>query len=231
MAEPVFRITDLEGYEYLSGNPIATNTLWEEPDWLADSVTQVIDLVSGWNLISTYIDAEESYNQSIGSFASGHSIVDLFDPIVDKVIIVKNSMGSAYLPEYNFNGIGNVSNGQGYQVKVTEACSITLVGLPLTSDGGANLGMTIDLVQGWNLVGVPISTNGSYSYDVAAIYEPLTDIDQLIIVKDNFGSAYMPQWNFNGIGPLVSGQGYQLKVTEACSIEITTGTLVAVTPH
>ena len=34
------------------------------------------------------------------------------------LIIVKNYNGLAYLPEFNFNGIGNMVPGQGYQIKV-----------------------------------------------------------------------------------------------------------------
>ena len=33
-------------------------------------------------------------------------------------MIVKDNLGMAYLPEYDFNGIGNMLAGQGYQVKV-----------------------------------------------------------------------------------------------------------------
>jgi len=39
-------------------------------------------------------------------------------------------------------------------------------------------------------------------------------IDILVIAKDNDGNAYLPEWNFNGLGNLIGGYGYQLKVTE-----------------
>ena len=38
-------------------------------------------------------------------------VVDAFLPIVDKVIAAKDNNGSVYLPEYNFNGIGNFTVG------------------------------------------------------------------------------------------------------------------------
>ena len=37
----------------------------------------------------------------------------------------------------------------------------------------------------------------------------------LIIAKDYNGAAYLPEWNFNGIGDMVPGQGYQLKTSNA----------------
>jgi hypothetical protein len=39
--------------------------------------------------------------------------------------------------------------------------------------------------------------------------------DNIIILKDNNGKAYMPEFGFNGIGDLSPGLGYQIKVTEA----------------
>ena len=34
----------------------------------------------------------------------------------------------------------------------------------------------------------------------------------IIIVKDVMGMAYLPEWGFNGIGDMVAGQGYQIKL-------------------
>ena len=66
----------------------------------------------------------------------------------------------------------------------------------------------LELAQGWNMFG--------YS-----CYEPMdvTDAfslieDKVFIVKDNFGSAYWPEFGFNGIGDLIRNQGYQIKTTE-----------------
>ena len=37
----------------------------------------------------------------------------------------------------------------------------------------------------------------------------------VIIAKDNNGEAYLPEWNFNGIGDFTPGFGYQLKISES----------------
>jgi len=69
--------------------------------------TIYIDLVEGWNMIGyTNIQAQD--------------LVGSFDEITEIIEIVKNNAGSVYLPEYNFNGIGDLIPGQGYQIKVTE---------------------------------------------------------------------------------------------------------------
>ena len=39
-------------------------------------------------------------------------------------------------------------------------------------------------------------------------------INHLIIAKDGFGNAYLPEWNFNGLGDLKLGFGYQIKIAE-----------------
>lgn len=47
-------------------------------------------------------------------------VTDAFTEIVDKVVIVKDYQGSAYLPEWGFNGIGDMNYSVGYQIKLTE---------------------------------------------------------------------------------------------------------------
>jgi len=68
---------------------------------------------------------------------------------------------------------------------------------------------TIDLITGWNMFGYGCPT----SIDLA---EGLSNhTESVVIVKDNNGSVYMPEFSFNGIGDLTPGFGYQIKVTEA----------------
>ena len=53
-----------------------------------------INLVEGWNLIG-YSCPEQK------------NVVDLLQSHVGKIKIVKDNEGNAYLPEWNFNGIGS----------------------------------------------------------------------------------------------------------------------------
>ena len=41
-------------------------------------------------------------------------------PIQDKIIIAKDGVGNAYLPDWDFNGIGDLERGYGYLIKVSE---------------------------------------------------------------------------------------------------------------
>ena len=39
--------------------------------------------------------------------------------------------------------------------------------------------------------------------------------DKIVILKDNDGNVFMPEFGFNGVGNLVPGFGYQIKLTES----------------
>ena len=67
----------------------------------------IIDLPNGWSMFG--FTKSESIN-----------LIDVTFCITDKIIIVKDYLGAAYLPEFNFNGIGSLTPGIGYQIKLTE---------------------------------------------------------------------------------------------------------------
>ena len=68
---------------------------------------------------------------------------------------------------------------------------------------------TIDLSAGWNMFGYGCPS----SIDVA---EGLSNhTESIIITKDNNGTVYYPEFDFNGIGDFTPGFGYQIKLTEA----------------
>ena len=48
-----------------------------------------------------------------------------------------------------------------------------------------------------------------------AVFADINATGNLIIAKDYLGAAYLPEWNFNGIGDLNPGQAYQVKVNNA----------------
>jgi hypothetical protein len=62
------------------------------------------------------------------------------------------------------------------------------------------------LEEGWNTIGYNLLYETTPPQQFASI------IDDLILVKSNGGSIYWPQFNFNGIGNLIPGQGYQLRM-------------------
>ena len=66
----------------------------------------------------------------------------------------------------------------------------------------------INLVQGWNIIGY----TSKEPQDVVATLQGIEGI--ILIVKNNAAEVYWPEFGFNGIGNLIPGQGYQIKVSE-----------------
>jgi hypothetical protein len=81
------------------------STCVETPPSDCENIT--ITLTSGWNMIGFACDEN---TDAIASFAS----------IQDKIIIAKDGVGNAYLPDWDFNGIGDLQRGYGYLIKVSE---------------------------------------------------------------------------------------------------------------
>ena len=153
--------------------------------------SQEIELVQGWSIFSTYIQPNDP------------DIISVFNPIAENVIIIKDNLGSAYLPDWNFNGIGNLTNGQGYQIKMLTLGHLNIDGeLLLPEITNINLG------AGWNMIAY-LRTSPS---PCDLVFNSLTNNNQLVIAKDSNGNAYLPEWNFNGIGLMLSGKGYQVKM-------------------
>lgn len=149
--------------------------------------TQVIELTEGWNLISAYIE-QDNFTAS-----------SLVASIADSVIIMKNNTGLAYIPEWNYDGIGELNTGEGYQLKINSQTQLYVQGSFVNEQ-------MVDLSQGWNMIGVLSSVPQNIDLVLA---ESMPDV---VIIKDGLGNAYLPEWNFNGIGMMLPGKGYQVKM-------------------
>ena len=155
---------------------------------------QLLSMPDGWSNFSTYMSPE---NMDMDAFLS---------PIISDVIIAKDNAGLAYLPEWNFNGIGDLQVGQGYQVKLSNANDLLVLGEYMMPEDHP-----IDLSAGWNMIGY-LRTEPSAA---DAVLADITSTGNLVIAKDYGGNAYLPEWNFNGIGDMVAGEAYQLKIYNA----------------
>ena len=65
--------------------------------------------------------------------------------------------------------------------------------------------VSIDIVEGWNLIGYTGVNPLNIEDGVMSI------VDIIVIMKNNDGDVYWPEYGFNGIGNLYPGQGYQIK--------------------
>jgi hypothetical protein len=152
---------------------------------------QTMDMPFGWSIFSTYLSFETM------------DLATLLSSIFDQIIICKNNAGDAYLPEWGFNGIGDVEVGQGYQIKLLNDINITAEGEYMAPEDNP-----IDLTAGWNMIGYLRLEPA----DAAAVLFDINATNNLVIAKDYAGQAYLPEWDFNGIGDMKPGEGYQMKI-------------------
>jgi len=232
----IFEMQDLDGSLSDSGGSIYIPPIIVG----ATPYTQIITLTPGWNMISTCIDLT-----TLSSDSDGGGSVDIADilahltpagtdyldsnPYNPYVIIMKDNEGIAYIPEWGFNGIGDWSNGKGYQVKLIandntqeNNRTITLKGRKLGVDvSGAPQDILIDLAEGWNMIEQPFSGGvsvTSFFGGETTTGEPV--IDLINLVKNLSGSVWMPEFDFNGIGTMQEGQGYMVHTSEAFSMNV-----------
>ena len=184
LIEDIAGCTDVTAVNYMSAATLDDGSCF----W-----SQSIGLTNGWNLISTYISPFQS------------DIIDLFSNI-NALVIVKNNEGLAYLPEWQFNGIGNILFSDGYQVKVSQQNTLEVVGEVILPENNP-----LNLYSGWNMISYLRVSPAAASL----VLQSITSNDNLVIAKDNNGNAFLPEWNFNGIGDFIPGKGYQVKVVES----------------
>ena len=96
--------------------------------------SQTLELYDGWNLISSYLNSTQS-------------LEEIFNPIQENIVIVKNNFGSAYLPEWNFNGIGDFNSLEGYFIKTNISTSLNINGAFLLPEENP-----IYLNSGWSTI-------------------------------------------------------------------------------
>jgi GH18 family chitinase len=156
----------------------------------AEGSSQSIELEEGWNMVSSYINPENS------------DLNTMMASIEDHLDILKNGDGFAYLPEWDYNGIGDWDFKQGYQLKISEPDLITIQGAQIQPELH-----TIHLNQGWSIISYLRQTPA----DASEVFEDI--IADIVLIKNSEGLAYLPEWDYNGIGDLLAGQGYQIKVS------------------
>ena len=153
---------------------------------------QTVYFPEGWSMFSFFVEPNNKYLDSI------------LAPLSNDIIIVKDYHGNVFLPNLNFNAIGQLENCEGYQIKMSNDNSLTINGdFQILDDH------PIELPLGWFIMGY-LKINPT-PFDVL-----LSEIEEaVIIVKDYNGNAYLPSWNYNAIGNAVPGQGYQIKTNSS----------------
>jgi len=129
--------------------------------------------------------------------------------LVNRLIVFKSYQGSALLTEFNFDGVGNLVQQEGYQYKVAGNYYWKFTGTPLhdVQNNAPEVNITF-YANGWYIFGYP------YLFQIDAMFflEEAIAQDLVLICKDFNGSALMPEYDFNGIGDFKPGEAYQIKL-------------------
>lgn len=137
-----------------------------------------------------------------------------FQQVLCLTPIVEGCMDPMY---FEFNSTANIDNDSCeqtwqsvYIVQNNEllAVNTTIDSLNIELENCATQ-VSIDIISGWNLIGFVHDS----PQDATVALESIQDL--IIVVKNNFGDVYYPTYNFNGIGDLLPGQGYQIKTSQA----------------
>ena len=172
-------------------------------DAMSCGASQIIDLIEGWSIISTYIDPvdddiENVFNDVISYVSTQPNFIE---------VVVKDELGNVYWPYFSLNSIGDLTIGKGYQVKMNLFNQLEVYGDVIPYNTPLNLD------SGWGLLGY-LHQNPS---DVEFLMETIVDelnptASDLIILKAGDGNVYWPTFMLNNIGNLNPGEGYQIKM-------------------
>ena len=154
------------------------------------TTTQDIDLQDGWGIVSTYV---RPYAKNME---------DVFAEVQSGLVVAKNNIGYVYIPELGFNGIGDLEFKEGYQYKMLSENILSIRGSRVIPELNP-----ITFTEGWNMM--------AYLRNNEADVIPVMDaiVEDVMIIKDQIGLVYLPEWNFNAIGNFKPGKGYQIKTT------------------
>ena len=150
-------------------------------------VTQAIQIPSGWFMVGINVIPTQS------------SISELFSPLNPELIIIKDFAGNVYFPEFEFNNIADFEIGVGYKLKLSETKLFEII--------GTQSQQSVSIPLGWYF----FSNLNTEEQDLELFFESYSN--EILLIKDYLGNAYLPEYNFNGIGNLIPGLGYQIKTS------------------
>jgi len=152
----------------------------------------VLELDNGWNMVSVYVQPDPD------------DVRDITSDIVEAgtLIMMKNTVGQFYNPQFNFNNIPGWNFAEGYMIKMDDADELAISGMAVAPNDA------IALRAGWQIVSY-------FPRDPIDAIVALSGLgENLVMAKDGAGRFYNPAFNFSNMGDMVPGQGYLVKVNE-----------------
>lgn len=173
--------------------PLSEIELSAEP--APTTVTQQIGLESGWNMVSLNVAPADP---SIESVLSG---------ILPGLRIAEDAFGDVFDPQENVNTIGEWSSSEAYMINVEAATELTVEGLLIDPQS-----YSLSLAEGWNFLPYLRTSPASVQDALASIHS------DVVLLKDEAGGIYYPEYGIDNIGQLQPGHGYRIYVRSPVSL-------------
>ena len=123
----------------------------------------IVDIVAGWNILGYTLPVAQDVAATLNSIEAN-------------ILIVKDNDAEVYWPEFGFNGIGDFTPGQGYQIKTDAA--IAGYTWPSTAE---RISMSVTVPQWAVDMEVDVHPN-----DVKSLVKVVNMLGQEINVEDQF---------------------------------------------
>ena len=198
----------------------------------AEVVSFTKEFVTGWNMLGFPVDVSKThithnyssmgvigdvvdYTTSISQLIKDHLYENESDDtpyfykegtsMHDLIAFVKDVDGASYIPQWDYDGIGDFNQYVGFAVKTFSSMFLKIK---------AELHEPIDtiddfkgvLINGWQYIGF----NSLSSINASTYFAPLDE--NIVMASSNSGAAYLPEFSFNGIGDLIPGEAYRIKL-------------------
>lgn len=159
---------------------------------LESGSVQSINLVTGWNFVSTNLSpADSDISASMASIATD-------------IELAKDENGQVYWPEFNINNIGNLTIGKAYKINSNASVTWNVSGASINPELHP-----LSLPQGWSYLGYLREA----SADITSVMNAVSS--DIFLIKNLNGDTYWPAFNINNIGNMEPGIGYQVNMTSA----------------
>lgn len=158
---------------------------------------QEVSLTEGWNIVAIHLELEERGLEAV------------FEDVIDDIVLIKNSEGEVFSPEFGIDDIDTWEEDEAYWVYAGAEQSFTLEGEQLDPTASS-----IELTTGWVLV--PFTGE-----EAVAVEEWTGSIDEeFVLVQDADGAVYFPDYSIDDIQTVAPGQGYLVYLQDEATLTL-----------